>query len=135
MGFSRQEYQSGLPCPPPGDLPNSGIKPALLTSPTLAGGFFTISITWEAQVYIYCWIKQMSNYTGVIRRHSFQHAGKVNIYAKLKKQKLYSPKFISIQWNYPGTFLEQTHMFSLKRIFYFLALPTKKAWRSRPISL
>ena len=27
MGFSRQEYWSGLPCPPPGDLPNSGIKP------------------------------------------------------------------------------------------------------------
>ena len=32
MGFSRQEYQSGLPCPPPGDLPNPGIKPR---SPTL----------------------------------------------------------------------------------------------------
>ena len=32
MGFSRQEYWSGLPCPPPGDLPNSGIKPR---SPTL----------------------------------------------------------------------------------------------------
>ena len=28
MGFSRQEYWSGLPCPPPGELPNSGIKPA-----------------------------------------------------------------------------------------------------------
>ena len=28
MGFSRQEYWSGLPCPPPGDLPNSGIKPS-----------------------------------------------------------------------------------------------------------
>ena len=27
MGFPRQEYWSGLPCPPPGDLPNSGIKP------------------------------------------------------------------------------------------------------------
>ena len=39
MGFSRQEYYSGLPCPPPGDLPNPGIKPASLTSPVLAGGF------------------------------------------------------------------------------------------------
>ena len=38
MGFSRQEYWSGLPCPSPGDLPNAGIKPA---SPALAGGFFT----------------------------------------------------------------------------------------------
>ena len=27
MGFSRQEYWSGLPCPPPGDLPDPGIKP------------------------------------------------------------------------------------------------------------
>ena len=27
MGFSRQEYWSGLPCPPPGDLPNAGIEP------------------------------------------------------------------------------------------------------------
>ena len=41
MGFSRQEYWSGLPCPPPGDLPNPGIELASLTSPALAGGFFT----------------------------------------------------------------------------------------------
>ena len=32
MGFFRQEYWSGLPCPPPGDLPDPGIKP---TSPAL----------------------------------------------------------------------------------------------------
>ena len=43
MGFSRQEYWSGLPCPPPGDLPDPGIKPVSLTSPALAGGFFTTS--------------------------------------------------------------------------------------------
>ena len=35
MGFPRQEYQSGLPFPPPGDPPNPGIEPAL------AGRFFT----------------------------------------------------------------------------------------------
>ena len=50
MGFSRQEYWSGLPCSPPGDLPNPWIKPASLTSPALAGGFFTTSTTWEAQL-------------------------------------------------------------------------------------
>ena len=44
--FSRQEYWSGLPCPPPGDLPDSGIEPV---SPALVGEFFTTSITWEAQ--------------------------------------------------------------------------------------
>ena len=41
MGFSRQEYCNGLPCPPPGDLPNPGTEPMSLTSPVLAGGFFT----------------------------------------------------------------------------------------------
>ena len=35
MGFSRQEYWSGLPFPPPGDLPNPGIKPASPVSPSL----------------------------------------------------------------------------------------------------
>ena len=45
MGFSRQEYWSGLPCPPPGDLPNPGIEPPSLKSPTLARGFFTTSAT------------------------------------------------------------------------------------------
>ena len=35
IGFSRQEYWSGLPCPPPGDLPNSGIEPPSLVSPAL----------------------------------------------------------------------------------------------------
>ena len=48
MGFSRQEYWSGLPFPSPGDLPDPGIKPASLTSPAFAGGFFTINATWEA---------------------------------------------------------------------------------------
>ena len=37
MGFSRQEYWSGLPFPTPGDLPKPGIEPAALASPALAG--------------------------------------------------------------------------------------------------
>ena len=45
MGFSKQEYWSGLPCLPPGDLPDPGIEPVSLTSPALAGGFFTSSTT------------------------------------------------------------------------------------------
>ena len=40
MGFSRQENWSGLFCPPPGTLPNPGLEPASLMSPTLVGGFF-----------------------------------------------------------------------------------------------
>ena len=49
MGFSRQEYWSGLPCPPPRDLHDAGIEPKCLMSPALAGRFFTTSATWEAQ--------------------------------------------------------------------------------------
>ena len=48
MGFSRQEYWSGLPFPSPEDLPDPGIKPASLVSPALAGRFFTTGTTWEA---------------------------------------------------------------------------------------
>ena len=50
MGFSGQEHWSGLPCPPPGDLPNPGIEPLSLMSSALAGWFFTSSITWEAHM-------------------------------------------------------------------------------------
>ena len=49
MGSSREEYWSGLPCPPPGDLPDPGIEPSSLRSPALAGGFFNTSATWEAK--------------------------------------------------------------------------------------
>ena len=48
MGFS----WNGLPCPPPADLPDPGIEPVSLMSPTLAGGFFTTSATWEAKKQI-----------------------------------------------------------------------------------
>ena len=45
MGFSRQEHQSGWPCPLPGDLSNPGIEPASLMSPALADRFFNTSAT------------------------------------------------------------------------------------------
>ena len=47
VGFSRQEYWSGWPCPPPGDLPNPRTEPKSLSSSALAGGF------WGAQRYIH----------------------------------------------------------------------------------
>ena len=43
VGFSRQVYWSGLPCSSPGDLPDAGMELVSLTSPALAGGFFTTS--------------------------------------------------------------------------------------------
>ena len=48
IGLSQQEYWSGLPFPPPGDLPNTGIKSVSPASPSLAGGFFTTKPPWEA---------------------------------------------------------------------------------------
>ena len=48
VGFSRQDYWSGLSCPLPGDVPDPGIKPASLLSPALAGELFTTHATWEA---------------------------------------------------------------------------------------
>ena len=48
MGFSRQEYWSGWPCPSPGDLPNTGVEPASPVYTVLAGRFFTTTATWEA---------------------------------------------------------------------------------------
>ena len=51
VGFSRQEYCSGLPCPPLGDLPNPEIKTMSPTSNLhyqLVGGFFTTGTTWKA---------------------------------------------------------------------------------------
>ena len=49
MVFSRQEYWSGLQCPPPGDLSHPGIEPTCFMSFVLAGRFFTTSTTREAQ--------------------------------------------------------------------------------------
>ena len=55
MGFSRQEYWSGLWCLPPEDLPYPGIEPTSLISPTLASGFLTTRATWKTQEYWRGW--------------------------------------------------------------------------------
>ena len=48
LEFSRQEFWSGVPFPPLGDLPNPGIKPTSLASPLVAVRLLTTSTTWEA---------------------------------------------------------------------------------------
>ena len=50
IGFSRQEYWSGLPHLPSEDLHDPGIEPESLMSPASAGGFFTTSATWEEEL-------------------------------------------------------------------------------------
>ena len=45
------QANSGAGCPPPGNLPDSGMETVSLASPALADVFFTPSATWEAQTY------------------------------------------------------------------------------------
>ena len=52
IGFSRQEYWSGVPFPTLEDLPDPGIKPMSLVSSALAGRFFTTSATWETHTLL-----------------------------------------------------------------------------------
>ena len=63
MGFSRQEYWSGLSCPPPWDLPDPGMEPEL------AGRFFTTSTTWESTIlqYIFFFLKLIYHFTKALK--------------------------------------------------------------------
>ena len=76
IGFSRQEYWSGLPIPSPGNLPNPGIKPESSVAPALAGGFFTteppgkplgmcvqllMPLKYSPQVVVYRYVQNMDN--------------------------------------------------------------------------
>ena len=92
MGFSRQEYWSGLPFPTPGDLPNPGIE---LAFPALAGGFFTTeppekpySFILATLVFIFCCQLRMK-WKGLhfllslpLCIRTFQWAMKLNYYFK-----------------------------------------------------
>ena len=56
MRFSRQEYWSGLPCPPPGHLPNSGIEPTPLAALTWAGGFLSLVPPGKPRLSVYMYV-------------------------------------------------------------------------------
>ena len=66
MGLPRQENWSGLPCPPPGGLPNPGIEPASLASPAFTDRFFTTRATWEALSRSSEYIKDTENLTNLL---------------------------------------------------------------------
>ena len=57
MEFLRQEYWNGLLCPPPGNLPDQGIKPTFLLSPTLAGRLLLHHLVIPHTYIKVCWIK------------------------------------------------------------------------------
>ena len=67
--FSRQEYLSGLPFPPPRGLPDPGIKRLSPVSPALAGGFFTICATWEALNAVYLTLDRSFHLLTVLSLH------------------------------------------------------------------
>ena len=70
MQFSREEYWSRLPCPLPGDLPDPGIEPVSLTSPALAGRFFTMSTT-RTHRQMGKWGMQLDRKLGTEASHRF----------------------------------------------------------------
>ena len=74
MGFSRQEYWSGMPCPPPGDLPDTGTGPGSLTSPPLAGWFSTTNATREAWLTSYYEQDTMLDYITHTGQADFFHS-------------------------------------------------------------
>ena len=67
MRFSRQEYWTGLPFSPPGDLLDPGVNPASLSSAALVGRLFTTSATREVHIYVWLGhfaVQQMREETG-----------------------------------------------------------------------
>ena len=74
MGFSRQELWSGLPCPPPGDLPDPGIELTSLMSPALTGSFFTSIPPWETKGTISSVQFSRSVVSYSLQPHEVQHA-------------------------------------------------------------
>ena len=67
-GFSRQEYWSGWPFPPPGKLPNPGVKPVSLTSPASADRLFTTRATRDKVVKLIDRIPLQRAYNTVERK-------------------------------------------------------------------
>ena len=72
MGFSRQEYWSGLPFPTPGDLSNPGIKPTSPKDPALAGGLLTTEPPGKPMVFYYSSSNELHHYSYLISVHQQQ---------------------------------------------------------------
>ena len=106
MGFSRQEYWTGLPCPPPGDHPDPEIEPLSLMSPALAGGFFSTSTTWEALNHSLPQLKPLqfsqlscSLMSDSLRPHESQHARPP---CPSPTPRVYSNSYPSSWWCHPA---------------------------------
>ena len=113
MGFSRQEYCSGLQCLPPGNLPNPRIEPAPLTSLALTGRFFTTRHHLRSLVPTYSWPKwELRDSISRPPRMGLMHGCLTTLLTQwLEYKKRHKPKFSN--WRlvfhlYPVSFLPQT---------------------------
>ena len=81
MGFSRQEYWSGWPCPPPEDLPDPGMEPVSLMSPSLAERFFTTRAIWEvpAKLWECCYERREKTNVGGSQQPLSQPIIRINV--------------------------------------------------------
>ena len=112
MGFSSQEYWSGLPFPPPRDLPDPGIEPVSLMSPALAGRFFTTAPPGKPQVYI----KQLTNRIQCENREESQ--GKLGVKSSSSGglgEEIQGQAFLGTYW--------PLHFFWPSSIFHSVLLP------------
>ena len=66
-----------MPCSPPGDLPDSGIKPESLMSPALTGRFFTTSAIWEGPSSPNCYVETLTLSVNIFRDRAFEAVFKV----------------------------------------------------------
>ena len=106
MGFSRQEYWSGLAFPSPRDLPDPGIKPTSLMPPALAGRFFATRTTWEAL----WWGIQFSSAHSLSHVHLFATPWTAALKASLSITNSQSLlKFMSIRSVMPSNYLILYH--------------------------
>ena len=128
MGFSRQEYWSRLPCPPPGDLPDPGMEPM---TPALAGRFFTSNTTGKAQCELYTSINPNNNLLPEFLIQLFWYIGLknnrslVNLMCTLSTSSFNFPnpstleKFIQSTTYAPSLYLFSSHCFSSCSISFF----------------
>ena len=99
MGFSRQEYWSGLPFPPPGDISDPGLETSSLPSPSLAGGFFTTTATWGAPNFQRCLLPSYSP-----RHKSCTKTSSSQAYFAMTTTLIFTP------FNSPCTLLQVSHL-------------------------
>ena len=102
MGLSRQEYWNGLLHPPPEDLCNPGTDPSSLTSPELAGGFFTTSTIWEKSAGLRGWRPRTARGAVIIHQ---QFAGEFPLAGEAILFVLFRP---STDWMRPTHIMENS---------------------------